>query len=95
MLVARFGILWKPLRFDLANVPTILLHNLCVDNRVPPVQHTLDNDELHAMEMAFAEWWRCSRTLRDETARSGHRAPDEHCRTLRAKLNDYLASADP
>ncbi len=95
MLVARFGILWKPLRFDLANVPTILfvcfrLHNLFVDNRVPPVQHSLDDDELIAIEMAFAEWWRCSRAFRDETARSGRRVPDEHCGTFHAKLTDYL-----
>jgi DDE superfamily endonuclease len=43
ILVARFGILWKPLRFKMARAPRILaacmrIHNLCIGTGSPSVQ---------------------------------------------------------
>jgi DDE superfamily endonuclease len=63
ILLARFGILWKPLCFQVSKVPVILtycmaLHNFCLENQSPPIQMSITALERERTDAAFAAWWR-------------------------------------
>jgi DDE superfamily endonuclease/Villin headpiece domain len=70
MLVARFGILWKPVRFTLPFVPRILsacmrIHNFCINEGVAPISSTQEAASVSEAEAAFEAWWRNVEYVRD------------------------------
>jgi hypothetical protein len=58
MLVARFGVPWRPLKFSLNRVGRIIsacmkLHNYCIDNEIPSTHLAMSHDERRVSEAAF------------------------------------------
>lgn len=95
ILVARFGILWRPLRFDLTKVPLILsacmrIHNFCIDHGVScaPSNRT-EQDEL-SQERAFRAWWNLSQSIRTATGEFRSRTRDETMLFIRENLTAFL-----
>jgi hypothetical protein len=77
MLVARFGVLWKPLKFSLIRVAQIIsacmrMHNCFIDNGAPAPGTAMKNDEKTFSEAVFTRWWNTATALRDD-ASGGHR----------------------
>ena len=70
MFVARFGILWRPLRFSLrTNTRTVLdamlIHNFCIDNSNE--RDVMPESENKRNERAFEIWYRrCRNDLADQ-----------------------------
>jgi hypothetical protein len=61
ILMARFGIFWRPFRFNLRKVPVILhacmiLHNFFIDNNAPMMDTTMSGQERQRTEQAFEAW---------------------------------------
>jgi DDE superfamily endonuclease len=55
IMVARFGISWRSLRFQLPVVLRILsacmrIHNFCIDQKVPPITAAIDTATKSATE---------------------------------------------
>jgi hypothetical protein len=86
---SRFGILWRPLKFRLENIPTIifsafLLHNFCIDNMEPPI--SMEAIQQAKMASEFSDWWsECSAS----TANQGRRRDLDMART-RKSLTDLI-----
>jgi Plant transposon protein len=58
MLVARFGVLLKPLKFNINQVAQIVsacmrLHNFCIDNGAPPPRAAMTDDEQTVSDAAL------------------------------------------
>jgi DDE superfamily endonuclease len=56
---SRFGILWRPLKFRLEKIPTIihsafLLHNFCIDNMEPAI--SMEAIQQAKMASKFSDW---------------------------------------
>jgi DDE superfamily endonuclease len=78
IMVARFGILWRSLRFPLPVVPRILsacmrIHNFCIDQKVPPITAASDAATKSATEEAFVAWWNNAEEPRDQDSQQGRR----------------------
>jgi hypothetical protein len=78
IMVARFGILWRSLRFPLPVVPRILsacmrIHNFCIDQKVPPITAAIDAATKSATEEAFVAWWNNAEEPRDHDSQQGRR----------------------
>jgi DDE superfamily endonuclease len=63
IVVARFGLLWRPLRFHIRKVPIIViacmaLHNYYIDCNEEDVATIMTNAEKERVKTAFATWWR-------------------------------------
>jgi DDE superfamily endonuclease len=61
--VARFGLLWRPLRFYIRKVPIIVtacmsLHNYCIDCNEEYIASFMTSGEIERVVSAFATWWR-------------------------------------
>lgn len=67
VFVARWGILWKPMRFSLKNIMKILhalcrLHNFCINQSIPVLQvqgtqqQLMQRDPVTGVLMNTAEW---------------------------------------
>ncbi len=99
ILVARFGILWRPLRVDLCRVPRIIsacmrLHNLCAARgdtlttlALPPLEH-------ENITRAYRRWWRLSQSIRTSTGQFRGRQRDEETSFIRDNLTQYLREND-
>jgi hypothetical protein len=58
IIVARFGILWRSLRFPLPFVPRILsscmrIHNFCIDQKIHRIIAAIDAEKKLATEKEF------------------------------------------
>jgi DDE superfamily endonuclease len=78
IMVARFGILWRSLRFQLPEVPRILsafmrIHNLCIDQKVPPITAAIDVATKSATKEAFVACWNNAEEPRDQDSQQGRR----------------------
>jgi DDE superfamily endonuclease len=70
MLVQRFGILWRKLKFSLPVSTLILtvcfrLHNFCIDNGEPSLGTLFRSEERSVSEAAFGRWFRASQQARE------------------------------
>jgi hypothetical protein len=79
ILVARFGILWRPIRFSLAVAPRIVsacmrVHNFCIDQGLPPMSQVQEPTAVAETEAAFAAWWRNANGIRDPAPQQGRRS---------------------
>jgi DDE superfamily endonuclease len=97
ILVARFGILWRSLRFPLSLVPRILsacmrIHNFCVDQNVPVMSATLGETARSATEEAFLGWWKNVEETRDPDSQQGRRT-DLESGSKRECLSNLLHTA--
>jgi hypothetical protein len=99
ILVARFGILWRPLRFKLARAPRILaacmrIHNHCIDTGSPSVQIGLSTADSASLDACVERWWQASREIRRDIAAecAQGRRTDRERSTLRDRLTDNLES---
>lgn len=95
ILVARFGILWRPLRFDLTKVPLIIsacmrIHNLCVDLGVCRPPSTASDHEEQDRDEAYRAWWRLSQSIRSESGEFRSRSRDESMLFVRESLTQFL-----
>jgi hypothetical protein len=62
MLDARFGIIWRPLRFNITRVGPIIsscmkLHNFYIAHGLPPTRLSMTHDERRVSDAAFRRWW--------------------------------------
>jgi DDE superfamily endonuclease/Villin headpiece domain len=78
ILVARFGILWRPMGFSLPTVPRILsacmrIHNYLIDQNVLPISSTMEPPNQSEAEVAFAAWWGNAVVDRDVPSQQGRR----------------------
>jgi Plant transposon protein len=78
ILVSRFGVLWKPMRYPLPMVSRILsscmrIHNFCIDEDVAPMSEIQDPSFVSATEAAFSTWWHNAEQTRDTETRQGRR----------------------
>jgi DDE superfamily endonuclease len=94
LLVARFGILWKPIRFPLPIAPRILaacmrVHNFCIDNNVTPMAAAQSSESASIAEEAFRVWWRNAELERNPESQQGRRT-DLHPSSKRDHLADTL-----
>jgi DDE superfamily endonuclease len=99
ILVSRFGILWRILRFKRARAPRILavctrIHNHCIDTGSPSVQAGLSTAHSTSLNIFFERWRQASNEIRrDIAAESGQgRRTDRERYTLRETLTDNLKS---
>ena len=58
MLIARFGILWRPLRFSLSRVPVVIAacmtgHNCCIDINDSPMRSPMSIQDRGTLYMAL------------------------------------------
>jgi DDE superfamily endonuclease len=88
-ITSRFGILWRPLKFGLEKIPTIilsafLLHNFCIDEKEPPI--SMEAIQQAKMASEFSEWWSQSSA---STANQGRRRDLDVSRT-RTGLTDLI-----
>jgi hypothetical protein len=79
ILVARFGILWRPIRFSLATAPRIVsacmrVHNFCIDQGLPPISQVQEPAAVAETEAAFAAWWRNADGISDAAPQQGRRS---------------------
>jgi hypothetical protein len=96
MLVARFGVLWKPLKFNITRVAQIVsacmrLHNFCIDNGAPAPRTAMTNDEKTVSEAAFTRWWNTATALRDDASDGQGRRTDLSNSVMRNELTKHLA----
>jgi hypothetical protein len=78
IMVARFGILWHSLRFHLPVVPRIIsaymrIHNVCIDQNIPPITAGIDEATKSATEEIFVAWWKNAEETRDQDSQKGRR----------------------
>ena len=71
MLIARFGILWRQMKFSLSRVPAVLaacmrVHNYCIDNKVMPMRSAMSTHDRDILDMASNKWWEAATSLRDQ-----------------------------
>jgi hypothetical protein len=94
ILVARFGILWRPMGFALPVVPRILsacmrIHNFLIDQKVLPISETMEPPRQSETEAAFAAWWRNAVVERDSASQQGRRTDLGACEK-REELSNML-----
>jgi hypothetical protein len=96
IFVKRFGILWRPLEFDLPRASRVvsacaLLHNYIIDNSdSTDLDAAQNDDEQKCAAQAFQRWWNESQRLR-AASRSGSGArSDLERRNLRKILTSRL-----
>jgi DDE superfamily endonuclease len=70
MLVSRFGVLWKPIRFDITRVAQIVsscmrLHNYCIDYGIPAARAAAHEDRT-VSNAAYCRWWKATTEQRDD-----------------------------
>jgi hypothetical protein len=97
ILVARFGILWKPVRYQLPVAPRILfacmrIHNFCIDNGVEQMSTTQDIVAASETQEAFVGWWSNAEHIRDHTMKQGRRT-DMDTGSKRDYMADMLHEA--
>jgi hypothetical protein len=96
ILVARFGILWRPLKFSLFRVGPILsacmrLHNYCIDSGVQPVRASMSADEQAVSDAAFRRWWAVASAVRDDNGEGQGRRSDLCESDMRQHLSSVLS----
>lgn len=91
MLVARFGILWCPLKFDLRREPLIIstcvrLHNYCIAEGVPSVRSSLDHCERLNVGETFRTWWKTAQPISRSDGEFQGRRRDQDSSFIREEL---------
>ena len=94
ILVARFGILWKPMGFPLPVVPRILsacmrIHNYHVYQHVLPISSTMEPPNQSETEAAFTAWWINAVVERDGSSEQGRRTDLGVC-SKRCELSNSI-----
>jgi hypothetical protein len=87
ILVSRFGILWKSVRFNLRKMSVIhtcmVLHNFCVENCAPWMEIAMTQAEKQRTEQAFGAWGAAgTEGVSDQT--QGRRRDLDSCEVLDA-----------
>jgi DDE superfamily endonuclease len=96
MLVSRFGILWKPMRFNFTRVAEIVaacmrLHNYCIDMGIPNTSASMTPNERAVSDAAFHRWWSMTTAQRDDLGDGQGRRSDLHTSDMRQELTNHLA----
>jgi hypothetical protein len=96
MLVARFGILWRPLRFSITRVGPIIsscmkLHNFCIAHGLPPTRLSMTHDERRVSDAAFRRWWSAAAASRDNPRGGQGRRSDLKESWTRKELTKHLS----
>jgi hypothetical protein len=97
MLVARFGLLWRPLRFHITGVSKIVsacmrLHNYFIDKGAPTLHAAMTADEQVVSDLAFRRWWAVATALRDETGGGQGKRSDLYISHMRDEMAKLLAT---
>jgi hypothetical protein len=76
MMVSRFGVLWKPMRFDITRVAEIVsacmrLQNYYIAVGIPPIRTAMTHDERTVSDAEFYRWCTTTTSQRDDTGDSG------------------------
>lgn len=91
IMVARWGILWKPLAFDLHRNTRIIcaimkLHNFCIDEKDEVLVHGTERNVV--METATRDWYdRVKQSFGDNTRSQGRRCDLEKSMLRRQMVN--------
>jgi hypothetical protein len=96
MLVQRFGILWRKLKFSLPPSTLVLpecfrLHNFCVDSGESPVCAAPLNDERRVADAAFRAWFCAAQKAREDQATRSEQGWRRDLET--SSLREYMTLA--
>ncbi len=95
ILVERWGILWKPLDFEISSVPRIVsccmrLHNWCISNDSQTIRRSMTPAECHQTDRAFTRWWSVATSHRECDIGSQGRRRDLEVSEIRSQLTQHL-----
>ena len=96
ILVARWGILWRPLKFHIDEVLPIIsctmrLHNFCIDNDgIAYVKQAVNTFEQEVQDEAFNTWWETAVSLRADLQSNQGMRRDKESSALRQALTNSL-----